>query len=85
MLSEGLLVQFYTFHCEVSSGQFLHFLLDGFEVAFSDRVHGKIVVEPTVDGRADGGQRTWIQFHHGLSEKVCSRMAKDMNSFFRIR
>ena len=85
MFAKRILVEFNPLNGEILASQLLHFLLNGFEIAFSNRVHSKIVVESTVNGRTDGGQCTRVQFHHGLSEKVGCGMAKDVDSFLRIR
>ena len=62
----------------------MHFLLNRFEVALGDGFHRKIIVETSVNGRADGRKGTGIEFHDGLRQQVSGGVAQDVDAFFRI-
>ena len=62
----------------------MHFLLDRFQVAFANRLHGKIVVESTIDGRPDGWLRIRIEFHDRLCQQVRSTVTKNVNAFITL-
>ena len=82
MFSQTCLVEFNALNREVSACQFLHLLLNGFQIAFCDRFHGEVVVEPSVNRRAYGRQSARVEFHHRLRKEVSGRMTENVDALF---
>ena len=81
MFTKRRLVELDPLNRQVPPSDFVHFLLDGFQVALGDGFHRKVVVEASVNGRANRGQGARIQRHDRLSEQVGGRVAKDVHAF----
>ena len=84
VVSEFLVVQFYTLNLEISSSNLVHFFLDRFQVAFANGFHSKVVVESTIDSWTNGWLRIRIEFHDRLRQQVCSTVAKNVNAFIAL-